>query len=144
MKKISKIKHFHPEGKTMPNGNSYQRGGFLKECSDNLQKFDTADSCIVFPANSPCYRPQVDLYKEYQYVGKVEFGHYFKGSYFNNQGTVFNEESFAMTILNWKRLWYATKKYCFLKYAKDVGNRRNVDLLVYWAETKEVYSIISK
>lgn len=109
-----------------------------------MQKFDTSCSCIVFPSNAPFYTPQCDLYKEYLYVGEVDFEHYFKGSYINNQGTVFNEKSFVMTIRNFKRLWYATKKYSFLKYAKDVSCRHNVDLLVYWAETKEVYSIIPK
>ena len=143
MKEISKIKYFHPEGKAMPNGISYQRGGFLKECSDNLQKFDTV-SCIVFPSNGSCCTPQGDLYKECRYVGKVGFGHYFKGSYFNNHSTVFNEESFAMIMPNFKRLWYATEKYSFLKCVKDISNRRHVDLLVYWAKTKEVYSIIPK
>lgn len=33
------IKHFHPNGRTMPNGSHYQRGGFLEECRNNKMKF---------------------------------------------------------------------------------------------------------
>ena len=141
-KEITKIKHFHPKGEKELNGSHFQKGGYFKECRDNLQKFDTACFCIVFPSNGLCCTPQGDLYKEFRYVGTVDFGHHFKGSYINNHGVIFNEESFAMTICKFKRLWYATKKYSFLKYAKDVSRRRRIDLLVYWAETKEVYSII--
>jgi len=143
MKEITKIENFHPEGKKEPNGFCYQRGVFFQECSNNLQKFDTV-SCIIFPSNGLFCAPQCDLYKEYRYVGEMDFGHHFKGSYINNHGVIFNEKSFAMTIRKIKRLWYSTKKYSFLKCAKDIGYRCHVDLLVYWAETKEVYSIISK
>lgn len=33
------IKYFHPNGKTMPNGSHYQRGGFLYECKKNANSF---------------------------------------------------------------------------------------------------------
>lgn len=33
------IKYFHPNGKTMPNGSHYQRGGFLHECKMNKDSF---------------------------------------------------------------------------------------------------------
>ncbi|MBQ0030400.1 MAG: hypothetical protein KBT32_08190 [Bacteroidales bacterium] len=33
------IKYFHPNGRTMPNGCHYQRGGFLKECRENKKLF---------------------------------------------------------------------------------------------------------
>lgn len=33
------IKHFHPNGKTMPNGSHIQRGGFSLECRNNATKF---------------------------------------------------------------------------------------------------------
>lgn len=33
------IKHFHPSGKSMPNGSHYQRGGFLNECQNNKDSF---------------------------------------------------------------------------------------------------------
>lgn len=37
---INEIKYFHPSGrKTLPNGNHYQKGGFLKECKDNVDSF---------------------------------------------------------------------------------------------------------
>ena len=33
------IKHFHPEGESMPNGVAFQRGGYIKECMENIQAF---------------------------------------------------------------------------------------------------------
>lgn len=33
------IKHFHPEGKGMPNGVAFQRGGYTKECMENARAF---------------------------------------------------------------------------------------------------------
>lgn len=33
------IKHFHPEGESMPNGVAFHRGGYLKECMENIQAF---------------------------------------------------------------------------------------------------------
>lgn len=38
-KHFREIKQFHPEGKSMPNGISYQRGEYARECIDNLQSF---------------------------------------------------------------------------------------------------------
>lgn len=33
------IRYFHPEGKRMPNGSHYQRGGFINECRQNINSF---------------------------------------------------------------------------------------------------------
>ena len=33
------VEHFHPKGETMPNGISYQRCEYARECIDNLQSF---------------------------------------------------------------------------------------------------------
>ena len=33
------VEHFHPEGENMPNGVAYQRGGYIKECMENIQAF---------------------------------------------------------------------------------------------------------
>lgn len=39
-KYIYEVKYFHPSGrKTLPNGSHYQKGGFIKECIDNLNSF---------------------------------------------------------------------------------------------------------
>ena len=35
----NRVKYFHPEGKSMPNGSHYQRGGFLQECKQNTNSF---------------------------------------------------------------------------------------------------------
>ena len=37
--KWSEVQYFHPEGKKMPNGSNYQRGGFLHECKINKNNF---------------------------------------------------------------------------------------------------------
>lgn len=36
---VSEIKYFHPSGKCLPNGNYYQKGGFLNECRKNMNSF---------------------------------------------------------------------------------------------------------
>ena len=36
---FKEVKYFHPNGKTMPNGSHYQRGGFLNECKVNKSSF---------------------------------------------------------------------------------------------------------
>lgn len=33
------VRYFHPEGKKMPNGSHYQRGGFIQECKQNANSF---------------------------------------------------------------------------------------------------------
>lgn len=38
-KHFKEIEWFSPNGKTMPNGYSIQRGGFIKECKDNANSF---------------------------------------------------------------------------------------------------------
>lgn len=35
----NRVKYFHPECKSMPNGSHYQRGGFLQECKQNTNSF---------------------------------------------------------------------------------------------------------
>lgn len=37
--KVNEIQYFHPEGKKMPNGSHYTRGGFLHECYLNANAF---------------------------------------------------------------------------------------------------------
>jgi hypothetical protein len=36
---IKEIKYFSPDGKSLPNGHPLQKGGFIKECRDNINKF---------------------------------------------------------------------------------------------------------
>lgn len=33
------VKYFHPEGRNMPNGSHYQRGGYIQECKQNINSF---------------------------------------------------------------------------------------------------------
>lgn len=60
----NEVKYFHPEGKGMPNGSYYQRGGFLLECKQNTNTFVLDESVynndmvqcrggiIVFPTDA--------------------------------------------------------------------------------------------
>ena len=36
---FKEIKNFHPDGESMPNGISFQRGGYIKECIENKNSF---------------------------------------------------------------------------------------------------------
>lgn len=36
---FKEITYFSPDGKKMPNGVAFQRGGFLHECKENADKF---------------------------------------------------------------------------------------------------------
>lgn len=36
---IKEVKYFHPSGEKLPNGSHYQKGGFLKECRENINSF---------------------------------------------------------------------------------------------------------
>ena len=50
------IKHFHPKGETMPNGISYQRGEYARECIDNLQSFALNESVHGIQGGMKNYR----------------------------------------------------------------------------------------
>ena len=42
---FKEIKNFHPDGESMPNGISFQRGGYIKECIENKNSF-ILDECV--------------------------------------------------------------------------------------------------
>ena len=46
------LKNFHPSGKdTIPSGHSVQKGGFLKECIDNKNAFETGNNQYLINKN---------------------------------------------------------------------------------------------
>ena len=48
---FKEIKHFSPDGKSMPNGIGFQRGAFLHECKKNKDAFEIDQSiCMVHNA----------------------------------------------------------------------------------------------
>jgi len=55
-KRFREIKQFHPEGKSMPNGISYQRGEYARECIDNLQSFALNESMHGIQGGMKNYR----------------------------------------------------------------------------------------
>lgn len=48
---IKEIKHFSPDGKSMPNGVFYQKGGFLMECDKNFNNFITDNNQYLIDRN---------------------------------------------------------------------------------------------
>ena len=61
-KHFREIKHFHPKGKNMPNGISYQRGEYARECIDNLQSFALNESVHGIQGGMKNYRGGVIVF----------------------------------------------------------------------------------
>lgn len=122
----SEVKHFHPEGKSMPNGSHYQRGGFLYECRQNKSSFvldkgvhmnqygmvDCKGGIIVF--SNDANLAELDREKLLNRIGQVlatfkngsnnecagaySVGHFFKGKYVGNNGATYDAKSLAVEI----------------------------------------------
>ena len=44
---FKEIKNFHPDGESMPNGISFQRGGYIKECIENKNSFILDEGSVM-------------------------------------------------------------------------------------------------
>ena len=116
------VKHFHPEGKGMPNGSHYQRGGFLHECKENANSFvlteevygkqPAAEKCcggvLVLPAGAEAVELEENALKNImeQALCKISVepacaysvGNFFRGKYVGANGKVYGEKSLAVEI----------------------------------------------
>jgi len=107
---VREIRHFHPTGKGMPNSVYVHRGGFLAECGRNAAAFEPSipvgqrvegtqrngtmsqnGGVIVLPASTPTLLPPA-----IRHAGRM--GHFFKGRYIDDRGTIFDERSTAIDI----------------------------------------------
>lgn len=133
-KEITKIKHFHPKGEEEPNGHNLQKGGYFKECSDNLQKFDKETPTYIFPSEIT------------EIQGEPFLSHNFKGTYIDKKGNVFNENSFTKALIQTdSKHFYTYLEKAFLQEGLKLCNHFGLNgILAYWSETKDIYSIIPK
>lgn len=104
------IKYFHPEGRTMPNGSHYQRGGFLEECRNNSSSFvldkvaheyqcgtsNLRGGIIVFPSNAE--KVGVGEYNIKVDVGEYSVGNFFRGKYVGASGEIYDSNSLSIQI----------------------------------------------
>jgi hypothetical protein len=115
MKNIIEIKHFHPLGeKNCPNGSTYQKSGWYKECIDNENLFvkPTSDcsGSITFALSKnnvmiskrleKLYNSYINspFVKECGIDGVLSVGGFFKGKYITNNGEIFNDKSLSVGI----------------------------------------------
>ena len=118
------IKHFHPEGKSMPNGVAFQRGGYIQECLENAQAFvldedvhdkqhelkDHRRGIIVFPTDVNVLNGKESLGKYKKTLSNLfnndhgeqsypySVGHAFRGKYQSDDGKLFDERSVTFEI----------------------------------------------
>ena len=98
---FKEIKHFHPEGKSMPNGICYQKGHYCNVCFENEKKFQIYDekgnniepacckgSIIVFPAH------RVITFTNRKYY----CGYFFDGSYIGADEESYDRSSMCMYL----------------------------------------------
>lgn len=105
------IKYFHPNGKTMPNGSHYQRGGFINECKINKDNFILNEEVhgeeydigkykggiVVFPADINL----VNLNNKIEQLvdtGAYSVGNSFKGQFVGDNGEKYNDKSLSVEI----------------------------------------------
>lgn len=118
------IKHFHPEGKSMPNGVAFQRGGYIQECMENAQAFvldegvhdkqnelkDHRGGIIVFPTDVTVLNGEERLENYKKTLGNLfnnnhgtqsypySVGHAFHGKYQVDDGKMFDDKSVTFEI----------------------------------------------
>ena len=86
-----KVKYFHPNGQSMPNGISYQRGIFLKACRDNKKKF-VFDLFPKAQGGIVVFQTGVENIDE-ACMGAHRVGNFFYGNYKGTKGELFDANS---------------------------------------------------
>jgi len=123
-KHFREIKHFHPEGKSMPNGVAFQRGGYIQECLENAQSFvfdegvhdkqyelkDHRGGIIVFPTDVNVLNGEEGPEKYKKTLSNLfnnnhgkqfysySVGHAFRGKYQSDDGKLFDRKSVTFEI----------------------------------------------
>jgi len=116
---FKEVRYFHPQGKDMPNGCCYQRGGFLKECKINRERFLMDEyvhnnrkghngGFFVFPTDfdSTIVNGIHDAINHFNGASKDTekrittycIGNHFKGRYVGYQGEIYDSNSLSLEI----------------------------------------------
>lgn len=119
---FKEVRYFHPQGKNMPNGCCYQRGGFLKECKINKERFLMDEDVhnvhnnqkghnggiLVFPTDfdSTIVNGIHDAINHFNGASKDTekrittycIGNHFKGRYVGHQGEIYDSNSLSLEI----------------------------------------------
>lgn len=110
------VKYFHPEGRNMPNGSHYQRGGYIQECKQNINSFildegvhnnqyglsDYRGGVIVFSTDvkDTMLHDIMNYFnaKGGECIGAYSVGNFFIGKYVGDNGEMYNEKSLSVEI----------------------------------------------
>lgn len=149
---LKEIKYFHPQGKEMPNGCHYQRGGFLNECKTNSESFMPSAAhnnlkgqnggILVFP---------IDVDSQivngiHDYINNLNgtikdtqkrittycIGNHFKGRYVRHQGEIYDSNSLSLEIGG-----KSSKQ--LLTYAMMLVCKKQMQVLVKDLNTNKIY-----
>ena len=119
---FKEIRYFHPQGKGMPNGSHYQRGGFLNECKINRESFIQSErvnyghnnrkshngGILIFPTDvDPTIVKEIhDIINRYNGASKRTekrimvycIGNHFKGRYVGHHGEIYDSNSLSIEL----------------------------------------------
>lgn len=113
---VHEVKYFHPSGKSLPNGHSIQRGGFLHECRMNKMAYTLEGSLHPVQGGLEGYRGGVITFatdvnaaqfskdfianKVRQLLATDAFyvGNFFRGRYVGDNDKVYDEKSISIEI----------------------------------------------
>ena len=113
-RQFCKVQYFSRDGRSLPNGAGFQRGNFIKECSDNANNFVLSEAVfcgrklqngerggvIVFPASADARldRDKISLWLATlsQGVGAYAIGNTFKGEYIDGNNELYDERSITI------------------------------------------------
>ena len=123
---FNEVKYFHPNGNTMPNGCSYQRGGFIHECIINKESFvldegvhgkqsgmkQSRGGLVVFSTDVDTVKlndhkltdnikqliTTFNTKRSEERIGAYSVGNFFKGKYVGENGEMYNDKSLSVDV----------------------------------------------
>ena len=110
-----------PDGYEEPNGHYLQKGGYFKECSDNLQKFDKEMPTYIFPTEVT------------ETQGEPFLCHNFKGTYIDKKGNTYDGKSLTKVLIQTATMClYTHSEKTFLQEGVKLCNRLGLNgILAY-------------
>ena len=109
---FKEIKYFSPDGKSMPNGIGFQRGGYLHKCKKNKEAFETDKSIctvhnakreslggiIVFSTDAVADSLVCDCLQHITPPIAYSIGNTFRGQYVGSSGELYNKDSLTIVV----------------------------------------------